>query len=203
MRWVIAILGVVFFCSVSASAQGPTGAGTGNFGVPRFAGVGVYDDSLWRLSVGFEYNRQNLTGTPFNTQGITVSAARQFEKWKWLGAEAEVGSGLWGNPPLIALPPNLGKRSLFLGGGPRVVYRNRTRYEPWAHVLVGMEHFTTCAASGTAANNISVAAAAGGGVDMFLNHNWAVRLEADAVFTRFLSSNQRSVQGSVGLVFVF
>jgi hypothetical protein len=198
MRVGIFSLGIVLLFSTGARAQGPAGAtipANGGSLAPR------HDDNPWQIAIGYQYNRDNLLGSPFNTHGVNVSLTRFFKRW--LGVEAQLGSGFLGNTGQTSTPPNLDAKSLFVGAGPRFVFRNRTRYEPWAHVLVGLEHYRFSQTGGPLGSNNALAGPAGGGVDIYVIPRAAVRVEADALYSRFFSANQRSFQVVAGVVFNF
>ncbi len=199
MRVAIFLLGIFLFFSTSAGAQGPAGVGAGPG--PRYSSAGEHGDDPWQIAIGYQYNRDNLLGTPFNTHGVNISVARYFGRW--FGVEAQLGAGLFGNTGQASTPPNLDAKSLFVGVGPRLAYRNRSRYEPWVHVVVGLEHFRFSQTAGLLGTNNALAGPAGGGVDVFLSPHIALRAEADAVGSRFFSTNQRSFQIVGGLVFGF
>lgn len=195
--------GLIFFTSIfllfsgSAAAQGPAGVGA----EPGFFSTGAHEENKWNVAVGYQYNRDNLLGTPFNTSGIQVSAARYFDRW--FAMEAQLGAGLSGNTRQSSSPPNLTVKSVFVGAGPRVAYRTRSRYEPWVHLLVGLEHFKFSQTAGLLGSNNSVAGAGGGGLDVYMNPHVAFRAGADAIVSEFFSTNQRSFQVVGGVVFGF
>lgn len=200
MRLRVVLLGGVLLLSLfpsTAKAQGPAGVGSESAGPP----VPEHRDSPWQIEVGYQYNRVNLIGSPFSTHGVNVSFARFLKSW--LAVEAGLGSGFLGKTGQTTNPPNLDAKSIFVGGGPRVVLHNHTRFEPWAHALVGVEHFRFSQTAGVLGTNTALAAPLGGGVDIYLRPYVAVRGEADAVETRFFSANQRSFQAIGGLVFNF
>ena len=196
MRRALVLVGVVLFLSISAAAQGPAGAGAGSGSGPISAGSYNY----WQLGLGYQYNRINLTGSPFNTNGLNTSIVRFFDRW--FALEAQVGAG-FGNTGGTTVPANLTAKSVFVGGGPRLVYRNRSRFEPWAHGAVGMEHFRFTQTAGLFGSNTALAGSAGGGADFYLNPHTALRVEADWIGTRFFSRNQRHFQAVTGIVFNF
>jgi len=198
MRVAFFLLGIFFF-SVSAGAQGPAGVGSGSQSGPRFSGEHGY--APWQIAVGYQYNRDNLLGSPFNTHGVNFSLTRYFGRW--LGVEAQAGVGFMGNTGQTTVPPNLDAKSLFVGVGPRLAFRNRSRFEPWVHLLVGLEHFRFSQTAGILGSNNALAGPAGGGVDVYLSPHIAFRGEADAVGSRFFSTNQRSFQIVGGLVYNF
>ena len=94
-------------------------------------------------------------------------------------------------------------KSLFVGVGPRLAYHNRSRYVPWGHVLVGMEHFRFGPTTGLLGSNNALAGPFGGGLDVYVRPHVTLRGEADVLGSRFFSTNQRSFQAVSGLVFDF
>lgn len=158
------------------------------------------DYDPWQIFIGYQFNRDNLFGSPFNTNGVNISVSRYFKQW--IGLEAQLGTGFESDTGQGTTPPNLDAKSIFVGGGPQFIYRNNSRYEPWGHVMVGMEHFRFTQ-SGTLGSNTSFAFEGGGGVDVYLNPRVAIRGEVDELGTRFLSATQRSFQAVVGVVFNF
>jgi hypothetical protein len=201
MRVAIFLLGTLILFSPSAGAQGPAGVGSGRGSQPKYSRSSQHEYDPWQIAVGYQYNRDNLLGTPFNTHGVNFSVSRYFGRW--FGVEAQAGAAFLGNTGQGTVPPNLSAKSIFVGAGPRLAYRNRSRFEPWIHVLVGMEHFRFSQTAGLLGSNNALAGPAGGGLDVFLSPHWAVRAEADAVGSRFFSTNQRSFQIVGGLVFGF
>jgi len=200
MRVAIFLLGILLSFSASAGAQGPAGVGGGTPSGPKYSGAG-HEDDLWQFAVGYQYNRDNLLGSPFNTHGVNFSLARSFGRW--FGVEAQVGVGFLGNTGQTSTPPNLDAKSLFVGAGPRLAIRNHSRYLPWGHLVVGLEHYRFSQTAGLLGSNNALAGAAGGGVDVYLKQHISLRVEADAVGSRFFSTNQRSFQVVGGLVLGF
>jgi hypothetical protein len=197
MRAAIFMVGAFLVLSISAAAQGPAGVGSG----PGYFSTGAHEDNKWNISVGYQYNRDNLLGSPFNTSGLNVSAARFFDRW--FAIEAQLGAGLSGNTGQTSNPPNLTAKSLFVGAGPKVAYRTRSRYEPWVHLLVGLDHYRFSQTAGPLGSNSSIAGIGGGGLDVYVNPHVAIRAEADQIVTEFFSTNQRSFQVVGGVVFGF
>jgi hypothetical protein len=202
MRQTLIVVGAMLFLSVSASAQGPVGAGadshprTRSGPHPRTA----YELTNSQVSLGYQFNRINLTGSPFDTNGLNASFVRYFGRR--MGAEAQVGLG-FGNTGATTAPPNLTAKSVFAGGGPRLALRGHGPIEPWVHGIVGMEHFRFSQTSGVLGNNTALAAVGGGGIDFRFNPRASFRVEGDWLGSRFFSVNQRSFQVVTGLVFNF
>jgi hypothetical protein len=199
MRVAIFLFGTFLLFSVAAAAQGP--AGVGSQSGPRNNRASEDEKKPWQFAVGYQYNKDNLLGGPFNTHGANFSLARYFGRW--FGVEAQVGTGFLGKTGQTTTPPNLDAKSVFVGVGPRVVFRNRSRFVPWGHVVVGIEHFRFSQTTGLLGSNNAVAGPAGGGIDVYLKPHAAFRIEADALGSRFFSTNQRSFQIVAGLVLDF
>jgi hypothetical protein len=202
MRQTLKLLGVLLFLAVSAGAQGPppagVGAGSGSTGGSRPFARG--DFASWQVSLGYQYNKINLIGTPFNTNGLNADIVRYFGRW--FGVEGQFGVG-FGNTGSTSTPPNLGVHSLFAGGGVRLAYRNHSRIEPWVHIVAGVDDFRFTQTAGVLGNNTGLGGNAGGGVDYFVGRHMAVRVEADVMGSRFFSTEQRHFQAVSGLVFNF
>lgn len=203
-RTYVLFLAILLFSSV-AVAQGPAGAGSGRESSAGSSTPHPFfqpDLSDWQLSFGYQYNRINLIGSPFATDGVNITLTRFFNKW--IGVDGQIGTGFFGNTGTTTNPPNLGVNSLFAGAGPRVAYRGHGRIEPWVHVAVGLEHFRfTQTASSVLGSNSGLGGVGGGGVDFLINQHFALRAEADVLETRFFSNFQRSFQGVGGVVVNF
>ena len=163
MRSAIFLLGITLSLSASARAQGPAGSGSST---PRYGSEGEHRDDPWQLAIGYQYNRDNLLGSPFDTHGANFALARYFGRW--FGVEAQLGVGFLGNTGQTSTPPNLSAKSVFVGAGPRLAYRTRSRLEPWAHLVVGLEHYRFSQTAGLLGSNNALAGAAGGGIDFYL-----------------------------------
>ena len=202
MRVGMFLLGILLLFSVPAGAQGPAGAGGGaSTRGPKYSATMEHADDPWQFAVGYQYNRDNLIGSPFNTHGANFDFTRYFGRW--IGVEAQLGVGFLGKTGQTTVPPNLNAKSLYVGAGPRLIYRNRSRYEPWVHLTAGLEHFRFSQTAGVLGTNNAFAGEGGGGMDVYFRPHLALRVEADAVESRFFSTNQRSFQVIGGVVFGF
>jgi hypothetical protein len=200
MRQTLLLLGAILCLIPSASAQGPAGAGTRtNTGSSRRS-ASTYEFSQWQVSAGYQFERVNLLGTPFDTNGLNISVVRYFNSW--LGAEGQLGLG-FGNTGATTFPPNLSAKSVIVGAGPRLALRGHTRFEPWIHANIGVEHFRFSQTAGVLGSNSALAAVGGGGVDFRLNPRTSFRAEVDWIGSRFFSTTQRSFQVVTGVVFNF
>jgi predicted porin len=184
----------------SALAQGPAGAGAGTRRGSARRADSTYELSNWQVAVGYQFNRENLLGTPFDTNGLNVSVVRYFSSW--LGAEGQLGLG-FGNTGTTTVPSDLSAKSIIVGAGPRMALRGHRRFEPWIHANIGVEHFRFSQTAGVLGTNNALAAVGGGGVDFRLNPRTSFRAEVDWIGSRFFSTSQRSFQMVTGLVVNF
>jgi hypothetical protein len=150
--------------------------------------------------MGYQYNRINLTGKAFTTNGVNISAVRYFGSW--FGAEGQAGFG-FGNTGTTTSPSNLTTGSVFIGGGPRLALRGHSRIEPWVHAIAGLQHFRFTQTVGVLGSNTAFAGLGGGGIDLRLGPHLSFRVEGDVLESHFFSMYQRSFQGVSGLVLNF
>jgi hypothetical protein len=153
----------------------------------------------WQIAFGEQFNGMRLYNSEFYTNGFNVSLTRYFGSL--FGVEVQTGAG-FGNTHSATAPPNLSAKSVFVGGGPRLSVRNPGHIEPWAHGIVGLEHFQFTQTS-TLGSNSTVGWEAGGGVDIHASVRTAFRLEGDYLGTRFFALNHRNYQVVSGIVFNF
>ena len=203
MRRFLVLVGFLAFLSISARAQGPVGAGASvshTHSSSRSSSEYAGDFSQWQFSMGYQYNRVNLTGIPFSTSGLNVSATRYFTSW--LGAEGQAGFG-FGNTGTTTIPSNLAVGSVFLGAGPRLALRGHTRIEPWIHAIAGLDHYRFTQTVGVLGSNTGFAGLGGGGVDVRLSSHTSLRVEGDVLESHFFSTYQRSFQAVSSVVVNF
>ena len=203
MRHTCLLLAAFLALPVIAAAQGPAGAGAGGSprGSSKHSAFSSSDLSRWQLSVGYQYNRINLLGVPFNTDGVNVTVTRFFTSW--FGLDGQLGTGFLGNTGNTSNPPNLGVHSLFVGGGPRIAIRGRSRFEPWVHATAGLQDFRFTQTAGILGSNHGFGVTAGGGIDITLSQHMGLREEADIIETNLFSTYQRHFQVVSGIVFNF
>ena len=202
MRRFVVLCSFILCLAISVGAQGPQGAGATpakESGPARHVTSLFEDFPAWQVSVGYQFNRIDLTGTAFLTHGLSVGVTHYFTPW--FGLDGQGGFG-FGSPGNATTPPCACAKSIYVGGGPRVIYRGKWRLEPWAHATGGMQHFRLPQSS-VLGSNTSWALTGGGGVDYVLTDHVSLRGEADELFTRFFSSNQRHFQVVTGLVINF
>jgi len=152
----------------------------------------VFETYDWQLYGGYTFQRFfELPGITETMNGFNFSAVYY---WKdWLGADGEFAA-VHGNQD------NVSSWFLFGGGGPRFRWSARKGIELWAHALAGYSHFTPQTPAGV---QHAFAYELGGGVDLPFKERWALRLEGDAMCSRYFNTYQYSPKASAGLVFRF
>ena len=185
---------------IMATAQNLAGSGDAPDSPSRTSSFSGIYPSQWQFGVGYQYNRVNLTGTPFNTHGLNATITRFFGGW--FGLDGQLGIGLSGNTGASTVPPNLTVRSLFFGAGPRAAYRHPGRIQPWVHAVVGLQDFRLTQ-TGLLGSNKGIGVELGGGADFPLAPRLSFRVEADVLETHLFSTFQRHFQMIGGLAFNF
>ena len=198
MRHGISLFAVLILISLSAAAQGPVGVGAEGFHAQTHSPLDSSSfPSKWRFSIGYQYTRYNLTGSPFNTTGFNGSASRFFNNWFGLEGEGGFGEGQTGT---TTVPANLTVKSLFISGGPRL-FRRYGRLEGWVHALGGVQHFRFNQTAGELGSNTGAAALVGAGVDFRFSRDLTFAGEADQLGTRLFGGYERHFQVVTSLTF--
>jgi opacity protein-like surface antigen len=157
----------------------------------------------FEVSGSYAYVRANSssTGESFNLQGGSVSAAYR------LGHGVSIAGDV-GGYYFTDLPDGVSGRMYTYVAGPRFYFRRQARISPFGEILVGAARHTAETATDQAGEN-SFALLLGGGLDLNLTHNFAIRaVQADYLMTRFAgttgdSAIQNNVRFSAGIVFRF
>jgi hypothetical protein len=156
------------------------------------------DRDPWQLGLGFQYQHFSVLGQSFHTLGINTDVARYVNNWFAVEGTATMGFGH------TASTPSLDAKSLFLGGGPHITFSNRSRIEPWVHVLVGLDHFRFTQTNSALGSNSRLAFMAGGGADYKLGGRAIWRVQADFLGSKFgQASIDKSYSFGTGIVFSF
>ena len=117
----------------------------------------------------------------------------------WFGVEGNVTAG-FGNADGA---PAITAKSLFLGGGAHISIYNTNHFEPWAHLIVGWEHFRFTQSSGYGSNS-HAGFMAGGGLDYKIRSGrlyW--RIQGDYIGTNIGPTLAPNYSIGTGLVFNF
>jgi opacity protein-like surface antigen len=134
----------------------------------------------------------------FNLNGWNASASGYFSRY--LGVTGDFG-GVYGTPSFggTGIQTNL-YTFLF---GPSVRFPNSSRLTPFAHALFGGGRISGSAFGGSLSST-DFTWAAGGGLDVNLSRNFAVRIgQADFLQTRVAGSGQNNLRFSTGIVLKF
>jgi opacity protein-like surface antigen len=156
-----------------------------------------FAENQWQIAEGYQYNRIYFPGifaNSFDTNGFNSSVTRFFGRD--LGVEGDLGAGF------APSTQSASAASLFLGGGLHISFRGRSRFEPWGHGLIGVQHYEF---SGIAfpANTTSLAWIAGGGLDYRFGSAFALRFQVDYLGSHFDGFFQRNLQIGAGIVWNF
>jgi hypothetical protein len=150
------------------------------------------DREPWQGAIGFKYQHMKAYGQSFYNLGMSVDVTRYVNNW--LGFEG-------GIVPCFG-HPGPGACSIFIGGGPHIVWTNKTRYEPWMHVLPGIEHLRF-AQNANQGSNTAFAFTTGGGVDIKFYGKLSWRVQADYIGTHFQSTFHNNYSIGTGAVLNF
>ena len=160
---------------------------------------------------GYSYLRGNtsFTGEPINLHGASFSGA--FYLNRWFGIVGDIGVYHTGN-----IADQFSLTLWTYQGGPRVSFRNDTRFTPYGQFLIGGGHaggtlYTSSLGPGLApiGTNNSFLYTVGGGVDYRLTDKFGIRLaQAEYLHSEFLNGSvtghvQNSLRLSAGVVFTF
>ena len=197
------LFGVALFASLVSATSATAGPCTQDQEPPT---IFVPNRGCIALGIGYTYQHFNVLGTTFHNHDYNMNVTMHLFDWLTgavgrltVGAEGAVNAGFGGrtngNPPLDA-------KSLFVGGGPHLAVVSRSRFEPWVHGLVGVEHFRFTQTSALGSNS-ALGFVVGGGVDIRVAPPLSWRVEGDYVGSTFQSSIQSNYGVGTGLVFYF
>jgi len=169
-------------------------------------GIFVPDRGCFSLGIGYQYQHFNVFGSEFHNNGYSMDFGMHLvdlvtggDGRLTLGAEAAVNAGFGGH---MNGNPSLDAKSLFLGAGPRIALESTSRFQPWIHGLVGLEHFRFTQSS-TIGSNSGLGYMVGGGVDFKITPGISWRVQGDYVGTNFQSSLQSNYSTGTGIVLYF
>ena len=175
MRRLLCLVGVVLVFALSAAAQNAPKA---------------------EVAFGYSYVRANAGGEGFNLHGGSGQIAGNVNDW--FGIVADFGGH--------RLSQTIGgvdvTGTLFTYAfGPRISYRKHERVTPFVQALFGGARLRV-EALGTSESENAFAMALGGGFDVKVRQNVAIRLvQAEYVLTRFGGESQNNARISAGIVF--
>jgi opacity protein-like surface antigen len=159
------------------------------------------------ISLGYSYVHSNIippVGCCFGMHGGSGSVAYNLNDW--FGLVADVGGYHASN----VKNSNLDLTVFTFMFGPRFSYRKNEKLVPFAQILVGGGHAGGSLydpPANTAGGHYAFAATAGGGLDIKVHPNVAIRLfQAEYLFSRFkngVNDRQNNLRVTTGLVFRF
>ncbi|MBZ5661906.1 MAG: hypothetical protein LAO08_16010 [Acidobacteriia bacterium] len=154
------------------------------------------DRSPWQLAIGFQYQHFGVLGQQFHTLGYNVGVTRYVNNWFGVEGVGSFGYGTDGTAP------SLTAKSFFVGGGPHIAFTNGSRFEPWAHVVSGWQHFRFTQTP-VLGSNSGVGFMGGGGVDYKFGGRASWRIQADFIGTHMQNVIEKSYSVGTGLIFNF
>jgi hypothetical protein len=200
MRKLLVLCAALFCLSLTAAAQDSTAAFDASSSASEPAAPSPFipvDREAWQVGLGFQYLQFNVLGQKFHDFGFRGDVTRYFNNWFGLEGAAIAGFGHTG------ATPSQTANSFFIGGGPHLSMHSYSRFDPWAHVLIGLQHFRFTQAGAVGSNSFD-AIIAGGGVDYKIGAVpifW--RVQGDFIGTSIGSSMTKNYSFGTGLVLNF
>lgn len=145
----------------------------------------------WEVSGAYSYLKADLGGSNFHLSGVTASATENVNNW--FGGRFEV-SGYQGTVQGTKVSQQT------ITYGPVFSFRHLGNVTPSVHVQGGVIH-GSAGYLGISQSAVRFAMVGGGGVDVKITRNAAVRVQGDYLMSNFLGQRQNNLQGSVGMVF--
>lgn len=169
-------------------------------------GIYVPDRGCFELGIGYEYEHFHVLGTSFHNNAYNANftmhlfdAVTGATGRLTVGAEGALDAGFGGK---ASTNPVVDAKSFFIGAGPHAALETNSRFVPWVHGLVGLQHFRFTQGAGFGSNN-GLGYKIGGGVDIRLAPRLSWRVEGDYVGTDFKSVLESNYSAGTGLVLHF
>ena len=144
------------------------------------------------VSAGYSFLRLGGSGG-VNQQGGTVAITRNFNDW--IGIVGDFGA-------YHSSPLGVSLNTYTFLAGPRFTANRKGTASPFAEVLVGGAHLTASVA-GLSNGATAFAIGAGGGVDLRISRNVALRPQIDYLALRSGGETLNALRGSFSLVIRF
>jgi hypothetical protein len=199
MRKLLVLCGAFLCLTFTAAAQDSTAAFDAASPSAEPAAPVTFspaDREPWQLGVGFQVHHFGVLGQGFHTIGFNTDITRYLNDWFGIEGTAVFGYGSNGSAPSLPV------KTLFAGGGPHIVLKDRGQFEPWFHVLVGLQHFRFTQGP-ILGSNSAIGFMGGGGVDYKFAGRASWRFQADFIGTRFGSGIDKSYSFGTGLILNF
>jgi opacity protein-like surface antigen len=165
----------------------------------------------WEVFGGYSFQRSNVRKyfktTPIiyalrnegaNLNGFDLSVTENINQW--FGGTLDI-SGHFAKPEISGIKTR--ERMYTIMYGPRFSFRSpSSSMTPFAHILLGGAHMDAkVTPTGPHVSDKSFAIAAGGGLDMKLRNQMAIRIvQADYLHANSLGANQNSFRLSAGVI---
>jgi hypothetical protein len=206
MRKLLVLCGTILCLSMTAAAQDAPAAFDASSPASEPAAPVSFrpaDRQPWQLGFGYQYQHFKILGQTFYDNGFNTDFTGYLNDWFGLEATAVVGFGSIDKPVGVTGP--IHAKSTFIGGGPHLAWHREGRFEPWAHVLVGWDHFRFTETNNVIGlgSNSTIGFRAGGGVDFKLFPRTYLRVQGDALGSRFGATREFNYSIGTGIVFNF
>jgi hypothetical protein len=151
----------------------------------------------WQVGIGFQFQQFDVLHRNFHTFGVNTDLTRFINDWFGIEGTLAAGFGHSGSNP------SLDAKTLLVMGGPHITLTNNSKFEPWGHVLVGLDHLRFTQTS-TLGSESKLGFMAGAGVDIKLGGRASWRVQGDFIGSRFgANSIDTSFSFGTGLIFNF
>jgi hypothetical protein len=152
-----------------------------------------------RVSASYQFTEfRKVDGMTFHQSGINTDFTGYFGHDFALEGNVAAGFGWSQFQPNLKLETS----EIFYGGGVRIG-PERTRFQPWAHVLIGGEHFRFTQTSPSLGIDNGLAYQLGLGADIRIGPRAFWRVEGEYLGTHLFATTQANYQFGTGIAFAF
>jgi hypothetical protein len=201
-RIVLTIFASVLVFSVRAAAQDTTVTLAPSTPAGAAADPPVFKEGNefpLRVSASYQFTEfRKVDGMTFHQSGINTDFTGFLGHDFALEGDVAAGFGWSQFQPNIKLETS----EIFYGGGVRVG-PERTRFQPWGHVLLGGEHFRFSQYSPSLGSNNGFAYQLGLGADIRIGPRAFWRVEGEYLGTHIFQATQANYQFGTGIAFAF
>lgn len=211
MRKFLVLFGIALCLSLSAAAADdspadpaapvPAAAAPVDQHPPGY--IFMPDRGRVQFGVGYQYQSYNVFGRTFHDNGYNIGAVVGVGDWitgatarLTVAAEATAAFGFGGE---TSGKPILSVKSLFAGAGPHLSIQSESRFEPWIHLLPGVQHFRFSQA-GPFGSNSAFGFMAGAGLDFKISRRVYWRVQGDYLGTNFTHGIDSNYSVGTGFV---
>lgn len=167
--------------------------------------VFVPDRSCYDLGFGYQYQHFGVSNRTISNNGFNVDFGMRLGDLitgaagrMTIGAEA---TGIFGFGTTGGVP-NLNAKTFFAGIGPHVSIQSPSRFEPWAHLIPGVQGIGLTQTA-TFGHSTGFGFLLGGGLDTRIRPALYWRVQGDYIGTLLQSTYRNNYSAGTGLVLYF